>query len=584
MSKIIFQGDPTGRADSAAPLQEAIDQLAAQGGGTIVIPHGNYAMSTYRPTTHPCKFTNILVPSNVTLEGEGHARLRQAVSGRAPVGNCGWIENSVVGIANPSTFQWIAFQHGPFYNAHPVAANDAMIVTRVPGEAAQFSVGDLIGVYEQTTGDVIPSEFTEVTSVDPATGRIGLAVHLARNFPTAYLTKVTHWATRNVTLRNLTIQGAVPVEVQEAFNVTLENCDLRYDNTVGGNNIVTGFVINTVRNFTMVGGSVGPVPGGPLIGTELPQRNSADVTFEGVTFTGTSFATGEFGIHWKVSRCRFWLTNAGASAHGFALQGWNMLAVGNDFHARGYSSPGSACVTDFAGAYEHVQAGRLFGGVRFLGNSIYADNLVSGNPAVSSHLPGTQWSGNHIEANAGTVGAVLHGDQFVFSANHLSVAWVNWAILAESWAPTDGGVIANNVVNGGGSAVNGVDFPGRDPRAGGYVVVGNIFMGFRGQGVNSGALSAAHQGTVVVGNYGADSAAAAAKHDLAVAGPPEALAARAVAAGSPPGSGFSGSNGGAESRRSGPVVGPPPTSREAVSPAVQDANDIEKNRALGTSR
>src|SRR5215472_12911993 len=102
-----FRGDPTGKSDSAATLQEAIDALAAQGGGPLVIPKGTYAMSTRRPTTHPCKFTNIRVPSNVTLEGEPDTQLLQTTSGRASVPGCSFVENSVVGVGLASGFQTI---------------------------------------------------------------------------------------------------------------------------------------------------------------------------------------------------------------------------------------------------------------------------------------------------------------------------------------------------------------------------------------------------------------------------------------------------------------------------------------------
>ena len=494
-----FHGDPTGKSDSAAPLQQAIDHISAQGGGTLLIPRGNYAMNTYRRSTHPCKFTNILVPSNVTLRGESGTRLRQNPSGRATVRGCDTVENSVLAVGLHGTFQTIAFQRGQFYDAHPVTANDVRVTATKATDAAHFVVGDAICVYEEKSGDVLPSEFMIVTSVDAATGVIGLGVHLARSFPTAFITKVTGSAVRNVNLQNLTLEGAVPFEAQEGFNITLENCILRYDNTVGGSNLVTGMVVNTIRGFHMSGGSVEPVNGSSLVGTEIPQRNSADVTFEGVTFTGTSVGTGEYGIHWKFSGCTFWLTSANAP-QAFTFQGWDMVATGNTFHATGYSAPGATCVSDFSGTLGSHPA--LFGGVRFLQNFIYCDTRGSGNPAVKSVLPGTEWSGNHIEGNPGTVGAALNSDGFVFSGNDLKVSNVSWAILAETFSGMDRGVITNNVVSGGGTSPHGVDFPNGAPRAGGYVITGNRFLGFTSQGVNIAVLQSSHPGTIVANNFG----------------------------------------------------------------------------------
>jgi len=389
-----------------------------------------------------------------------------------------------------------------------VTANDTIVTAKTPSDAAHFVVGESIGVYEEKTGDVLPSEFTTVTSVNTTTGGIGLAVHLARSFPTAYITKVTEFAVRNVTLINLTLQGAVPFEAQEGFDITLENCILRYDNTVGSSNLVTGMVVNTIRGFRMTGGSVEPVSGGGLVGTELPQRNSADVIFERVTFTATHFGTGEFGIHWKFSDCTFWLTGAD-QLQAFGLQGWDMTVIGSTFYATGYSLPGAACVSDFLGGVASSH-GALFGGVRFLQNFIFCDSRGSGNPAVASALPGTEWSGNHIEGNAGTVGAALDSDGFVFSGNYIKVSNVDWAILAQTFNGMDRGVITNNVVFGGGTVPHAIDFPRGAPRADGYVITGNNFFQFTKGGVNLESIVASHPGTIIFNNIGSPDHAPAA--------------------------------------------------------------------------
>jgi hypothetical protein len=78
-----------------------------------------------------------------------------------------------------------------------------------------------------------------------------------------------------------------------------------------------------------------------------------------------------------------------------------------------------------------------------------------------------------------------------------------WAILAESYSGVDDGVIANNVVIGGGSTPHGVDVPSGAAGAGGYVITDNAFRGFTVQGVDTGDLSAFQQGTIVADNFGA---------------------------------------------------------------------------------
>jgi hypothetical protein len=116
------------------------------------------------------------------------------------------------------------------------------------------------------------------------------------------------------------------------------------------------------------------------------------------------------------------LTNPGE------LDGVGHARRGHDIHATGCSLPSGFCVSDFAGSFTHLEP---FGGLRFLGNSIYCDNSGSGNPALRSYLSSAQWSDNQIEGKAGTVGASLHGDHFVFSANYVNTSYMRWAILAD---------------------------------------------------------------------------------------------------------------------------------------------------------
>lgn len=492
----VFVGDPTGQSDSAAALQNLIDRLSALGGGAITIPFGTYLMASYRPSTHPHKFTNLLVPSNVSLVGEPGTRLVQNDAGRGDVPGY-VVENDLMAVGNRSTYQWIAFQaQQPWYDLQPVVENDPSVTMANPGDAANFAVGDWIGIYLEKPGDVIPSEFCQVVTSDPSTGQIGLSVHLARSFPTAYCNKIAG-DTHNVTLRNLILEGTVPFAAQECFDVALENCDLLYQAPVGMN-VVTSMICNTVRRFHMRGGSMGPATGvNYLPGTELPQRNSAEVTFENVEFRGANFGTAEFGIHWRIRDCTFWLN--GNSTNAFVFQGWNMLADGNRFHATGYNSPGGSCITDHINiASQHWG---LFGGIRFTGNAIYCDTLGSYNPAVKNSVPGTQVKNNTIRLNARTRGFEAHTAHFQFCGNFVTTSAVDWAILCESWGGSDGGIIAGNFIHGGGNSQAGIAFPGDYARPGGYIISGNHIEGFI-QGVDKSTLSACHQGTIIADNIG----------------------------------------------------------------------------------
>lgn len=54
-----FAPDATGAADAAPAIQAALDRCAAQGGGTVYLPEGRYALRSY-----------LIIPTAVTLRGE----------------------------------------------------------------------------------------------------------------------------------------------------------------------------------------------------------------------------------------------------------------------------------------------------------------------------------------------------------------------------------------------------------------------------------------------------------------------------------------------------------------------------------
>ncbi|MEI9974440.1 MAG: hypothetical protein WDO73_21795 [Ignavibacteriota bacterium] len=141
------------------------------GGGVIHLPKGTYLLNSYRPSTHPWKFYNLRVPSNVTLEGEPGTVLLQGPAGRAPLPpRADHVENNVLAIGTPN-YQSVTFQNpalnGGFRPANPTRAGTPAVTLTNRADSAAFSAGDLIVVYAATSGDVIESEPTAVTAVDP---------------------------------------------------------------------------------------------------------------------------------------------------------------------------------------------------------------------------------------------------------------------------------------------------------------------------------------------------------------------------------------------------------------------------------
>ena len=224
--------------DSRNIIQNAIDEVAAAGGGVVHLPKGTYLLNSYRKSTHPWKFYNLLVPSNVTLKGDPGAVLQQGPSGQAPLPErAEYVENDVVAVGTREyqtvTFQSPSFNRG-FINIASTNANDTSVTLTNPKLSSRFAVGDFIGVYSRTLGDVINSEVTQVTTIDRATGTLGLSFPLARRFPVAYIANVTPLLTQHVAIDNLTIQGAVPLVVTEVFDFTASNCHFVYAGSARG--------------------------------------------------------------------------------------------------------------------------------------------------------------------------------------------------------------------------------------------------------------------------------------------------------------------------------------------------------------
>ena len=109
-----------------------------------------------------------------------------------------------------------------------------------------------MAIYAWATGDVIPTETSQIVSVDAVTGVLDLKRPLARSFSTPLIAKVTSLATTNVGMKNLIVQGTEPLAVTETFGFTAENNQFLLDCSVGGGN-VTGLNMNTVNGFRFGG-------------------------------------------------------------------------------------------------------------------------------------------------------------------------------------------------------------------------------------------------------------------------------------------------------------------------------------------
>ena len=270
-----------GITDDTAAIQNAVNQLESHGGGILRVPAGTYLLNSYKPSAHPWYFYNLLIGSNVLIQGDTGAKFVQGPRGRSPlVPGASEVRNTVLAFGTKAytvtTFQNPAY-NGGFLPLRPAVANASTVTLLTPAQASRFAIGNYVAIYSATTGDVIPSEPSQISFVNLGTGTLYLTKPLARSFSAPFIANVTASATYNCGLRNITVQGSEPLAVTEAFNFSAEDSQFIIDTGVTAGETY-GVNLNTLRDFSFsrnVFRSVGPLSS-PI---ELPQRNSQDGLF-----------------------------------------------------------------------------------------------------------------------------------------------------------------------------------------------------------------------------------------------------------------------------------------------------------------
>jgi hypothetical protein len=468
-----------GVSDDTPVIQKAINEMTAKpGGGTVFFPKGTYLLDSASPSSHPWSFYNLQIESNVMLLGEPGAKLLQGPKGRRPLPKgAKEVRNSM--LAFGADHERIRFQNrqynGGFFELQATQASSLKVALKTPADASQFRAGDYVAIYESTSGDVIPTETGQVSSVDASKGELGLKDALSRSFASPSIANVSRIATTNVGVRNLTVEGSEPLTVTETFGFVAEDCRFVNDTSIAGGNVID-YNLNTLNGFRFLRNEFTAV--GPTYAVmEMTQRNSRHGLWEGNTFDIIQGGMGEYAADIRFVNNTIRIHPTSRTDVGLMIGGVDIVFTKNTLSGGNITvSHGWGCLlADFVGpGYE-----RYVAKIRITDNTFVCE--ADGNSCVNLGAADTTFSGNTLQVKGSARGIRAEGplaQSLTIKNNTLLMGSGDGIIVANPRA--DGSTITGNSIRGSGAHGIYVASPAK-PNPGKHVIYGNAVTGYRSE-------------------------------------------------------------------------------------------------------
>jgi len=390
-----------GITDDRPAIQAAIDSL--KHGGTISFPAGAYLMDSYITAKSGDNFNLVTSHDNLTFEPApgtpaGSVKLIQGPHGWGTLPHRTFgplaVFNSEFFLTSPigqNGYQNIHQNGGYFALQAPISAQSQSVTFATRADAGRFAGGDWIAVSETTDQTIEPLEINQVVSVNAATGVVALRWPQTQAYPMGFAAKVTHMVRSNITIHGLTLQGVIPVFLNDLYNFDMIGCKVVCDVTYTAPKSGTYVFANGVRKMLFKDNIVSDFPEGSVAnvnGIELPQNNSMDVTIEHNTFLASA-GGGEYWAHWVFKDNSFQISAPpSGKRHGVCIQGYDILFEGNTLTS---TASMDYLYTDFSTAPNPYKW--LFGDQKIRDNRF---SSAAGACAVRIYTPDTEFTGNLI--------------------------------------------------------------------------------------------------------------------------------------------------------------------------------------------